>query len=108
MGEFLAAGDLFAFASRHETFGLSVAEAAVAGLPIVANGLPVLQEVLTGDAGAAALFADAAHADQLAAAISRIRTEPDLATRLAVAGSKLGERYSPVAMCAAYERLLVS
>jgi glycosyltransferase involved in cell wall biosynthesis len=108
MGEFLAAGDLFAFASRNETFGLSVAEAAVAGLPIVANTLPVLQEVLTSDDGAAALFADAEHAEQVAAAISRIMAEPGLAAKLSAAGRRLGDRYSPAAMCAAYERLLAA
>jgi D-inositol-3-phosphate glycosyltransferase len=102
MYDFLAAGDLFAFASRTETFGLSAAEAAIAGLPIVANGIPVLKEVL----GDAAVYADADRAGEMAAAITRVRTEPGLAAGLAAAGKLLAERYAPEAMCRGYEDLL--
>lgn len=102
MYDFLAAGDLFAFASRTETFGLSAAEAAIAGLPIVANGIPVLREVL----GDAAIYADADAPGEMVAAITRVRTEPGLAAGLAAGGRRLAERYSPEAMCRGYEALL--
>jgi glycosyltransferase involved in cell wall biosynthesis len=102
MYDFLAAGDMFAFASRTETFGLSAAEAAIAGLPIVANGIPVLREVL----GEAAVYADADAPGELAAAITRVRIEPGLAAGLAAAGRSLAQRYAPEAMCRSYEELL--
>jgi glycosyltransferase involved in cell wall biosynthesis len=105
--EFLAAGDVFAFASTSETFGLSVAEAAIAGLPIVANGLPVLREVLsTEDGEPAALFVENGDAAGFAEALARVAETPGLAERLAANGRQLAKRYSPAAMCLAYENLL--
>jgi glycosyltransferase involved in cell wall biosynthesis len=102
--EFLATGDLYAFASRTETFGLAVAEAAIAGLPVVSNDIAVLREVL----GDAALYADAERPQDMAAAIRRVMSEAGLAVQLTVAGRALKERYSPAAMCRAYEELLAS
>jgi glycosyltransferase involved in cell wall biosynthesis len=101
--QFLAAGDVFLFASRSETFGLSVAEAAIAGLPIVSNDLGVLREVL----GDAAIFVDADKPDQFVEGIHRIRTVPSLAEQLRAQGSLVAERYRPETMCASYEALLV-
>src|SRR4029078_9057909 len=45
--DFLKPGDVFVFPSTTETFGLSVVEAAIAGLPIISSDLPVLREVLS-------------------------------------------------------------
>lgn len=107
--EFLAAGDVYVFASLDETFGLSVAEAAIAGLPVVSSGLDVLREVLsTEDGEAAAYFAETSDAAGIGAALETLFAEPALAGRLSRAGRRLGRKYSPQAMCAAYERLLVS
>lgn len=105
--EFLAAGDLYAFASLTETFGLSVAEAAVSGLPVVVNDLDVLREVLA-DAGGepAALFADERDPAAFAAAIAEVLDNPALAERLSAAGFRLVERFSPQGMADAYEGLL--
>jgi len=108
MFEFLAAGDAYVFPSINETFGLAVAEAAVAGLPVVANGLPVLREVLSTDAGEpAAIFAEKADASEIARALGDLMRKPDLARRLADLGRGLAGRYSPATMCGGYERLLV-
>jgi glycosyltransferase involved in cell wall biosynthesis len=105
--EFLAAGDVFAFPSTSETFGLSVAEAAIAGMPVVANGLPVLREVLVTGAGEpAALFVDGGDAAGFSRALADIVDNPALAEKLAASGRELAERYSPAAMCFAYEKLL--
>lgn len=101
--EFLATGDVYVFPSRTETFGLAVAEAAIAGLPVVANRLDVLREVL----GDAAVYADADRRGELAAAIGRIRGSADLRTRLTEAGRSLAQRYSPATMTQSYEELLV-
>ena len=102
MFEFLAAGDVYVFASRTETFGLAVAEAAIAGLPVVANALEVLHEVL----GAAAIYVDADREDVLASAIQRIKDDAELRSRLSTAGRSLTKRYSPAAMTQSYEELL--
>jgi glycosyltransferase involved in cell wall biosynthesis len=106
--EFLAAGDAYVFPSMNETFGLAVAEAAIAGLPVVANGLPVLREVLSTEAGEpAALFAEDADPADIARALADLMRKPDLAGRLADLGRGLAIRYSPSAMCVGYERLLI-
>lgn len=105
--EFLAAGDVFAFPSTNETFGLSVAEAAVAGLPVVANDLSVLREVLSTSAGEpAALFVEKGDAAGFAKALADVVDDQALAERLASSGRQLADRYSPAAMCRAYENLL--
>jgi glycosyltransferase involved in cell wall biosynthesis len=104
---FLAAGDLFAFASLDETFGLSVAEAGIAGLPIVSNDLLVLREVLQDEAGqAAALFVSPPEGPGFAKAISQVLNDAKLAADLSAAGRALAVRYHPDAMCGAYEELL--
>ena len=100
--EVLAAGDVFAFASRTETFGLSAAEAAIAGLPVVANDIAVLREVL----GDAAIYVDAEQGSAVARAVRRLIAEPGKAAALAAAGRALRARYAPERMCAAYEALL--
>ena len=103
VADFLAAGDVYVFPSRTETFGLAVAEAAIAGLPVVANELEVLREVL----GDAAVYADAERPEALARAVTQLRAEPDLARSLTRAGRQLAQRYSPDLMCQSYEALLV-
>lgn len=105
--EFLATGDLFAFASTNETFGLSAAEAALAGLPLVVNDLEVLREVLvTKDGNSAAIFVDANDPDALSDAVSQVLRDENLAGRLSDAGKLLAARYSPDVMSDAYEALL--
>jgi glycosyltransferase involved in cell wall biosynthesis len=105
---FLAAGDVYAFASRHETFGLAAVEAAVAGLPVVANNIAVLREVLTARRGAAALFVDTEDAAAFAAALHRALDDAPMREALTAAGRSLAEQYSPDLMCAQYEILLVN
>ncbi|NTF44515.1 glycosyltransferase family 4 protein [Rhizobium rhizogenes] len=104
--EFLAAGDAYAFASTTETFGLAAVEAAISGMPVVTSNLPVMKEVLTTEDGeAAALFVDANKAG-IAKGLAELIAEPELAARLAAAGQRLKEQYSPARMCAGYEALL--
>lgn len=104
---FLAGLDLFAFPSAAETFGLAAAEAAQAGVPVVANDLPVLREVLEADGEACALFVDAADADAFAGAVRRVLDDPDLRARLSDTGRLLSKRYSLSAMTDAYRRLIL-
>lgn len=106
--EFLAAGDAYVFPSVNETFGLAVVEAAIAGLPVVANGLPVLREVLTGDDGnPAALFTDSPDAKSIAEALACLMNQTGLAEKLSTTGRSLSRRYSPMTMCIGYENLLL-
>lgn len=106
--EFLAAGDVFVFPSMAETFGLSVVEAAISGLPVVASNLPVLNEVLsTNDGEPAAIFATTNDAEGMAAALSEILAKPELVQRLAAAGRRLAEKYAPMKMCLRYEKLIL-
>lgn len=104
--EFLAAGDAYAFASMTETFGLAAVEAAISGLPVVTSNLPVMREVLTTEDGEpAALFVEAT-AIGIALGLADIMAKPEVAARLAAAGQRLKEQYSPARMCAGYEALL--
>jgi glycosyltransferase involved in cell wall biosynthesis len=108
IGAFLATGDVYAFPSLMETFGLAVAEAAIAGLPVVASDLEVLREVLRTEGGEpAALFTPPRDAAAFAQAIARVISERDLALHLRSAGRSLARRYSPTTMSNAYEALLV-
>lgn len=105
--DFLAAGDIFAFPSHSETFGLAAVEAAIAGVPVVASDLAVLREVLEdGDGQPAAVFADARDADGFARAISQLLSQPALVERLTAAGTALAEKYDPDRMAASYAELL--
>src|SRR5262249_40581523 len=58
VGVFLRALDVFVFPSLIETFGVAVVEAAAAGVPVVANDVEVLREVLAADGEPCALFVD--------------------------------------------------
>jgi glycosyltransferase involved in cell wall biosynthesis len=73
---------VFAFPSWYEGFGLPVLEAMACGTPVVAADNSSLPEVV-GEAG---LLVDAGSADQLAGALLRLLTDPELATALAVTG----------------------
>ena len=106
--EFLAAGDAYAFPSLTETFGLACVEAAISGLPVVANDLAVLREVLTAEDGeAAALFVEG-NATGLAKGLADLIANPELFARLSAAGRRLRDKYSPARMCAGYEALILS
>lgn len=106
IGDFLAALDVFVFPSRAETFGLAAVEAAHAGVPVVANDLPVLREVLAADGAPCALFTDADDHAAFADAVQRVLTDEDLARSLAEAGRELGRKYGLDRMIDCYSDLL--
>ena len=108
VGLFLAGLDVFVFPTLAESFGLAAVEAAQAGIPVVANDLPVLREVLAVDGEPCALFAVAADTPDFAAKIDRLFDEPDLAARNIALGRKLGAHYSVPAMVDAYAGLIRS
>jgi glycosyltransferase involved in cell wall biosynthesis len=106
IGIFLAALDCFVFPSAAETFGLAPVEAAQTGLPVVANALPVLKDVLSVEGEPCAIFVDARDRAAFAAAVRRILDDPALASRLGAAGRRLKQRYPLSAMTDAYAELI--
>ena len=106
VGTFLACLDVFVFPSRAETFGLAAVEAAHAGVPVVANDLPVLREVLSYQGAPAAVFVDASDTAMLAAAVSRVLADTALNDTLKQNAKGLRLRYSVDAMVDDYVRIL--
>ena len=105
IGDVLKTLDLFVFPSRAETFGLAAVEAGQAGIPIVANDLPVLREVLDIDGEAAAQFVDVTNQAAFAKTVSTIFTDDALAERLSFHGQQLKNKYSMNHMVDVYEKL---
>jgi glycosyltransferase involved in cell wall biosynthesis len=106
VGMFLAGLNVFVFPSTAETFGLAAVEAAQAGIPVVANDLPVLREVLTVDGQPCALFADASDPDDFGSKVDTVFQDVQRAARMAGLGRKLVGRYSVEGMVEAYAGLI--
>jgi glycosyltransferase involved in cell wall biosynthesis len=106
IGVFLAGLNAFVFPSTAETFGLAAVEAAQAGIPVVANDLPVLREVLTVGGEPCALFANAADVDDFAAKIDTIFRDHRQTAHMVALGRKLAGRYSVAGMVEAYAGLI--
>lgn len=105
IGDFLASLDVFVFPSAAETFGLAAVEAAQAGIPVIANDLPVLREVLSFEDRPAALFADAARPDDFARATVSVLEDKVLRATLRQTAQCLKSRYSVDAMVDDYVRI---
>ncbi len=106
IGVFLAGLNAFVFPSTAETFGLAAVEAAQAGIPVVANDLPVLREVLTVGGEPCALFANAVDVDDFAAKIDTIFRDHRQTAHMVALGRKLAGRYSVAGMVEAYAGLI--
>ena len=106
IGDFLGALDVFVFPSLAETFGLAVVEAAQAGIPVVANDLEVLREVLSVEGEPCALFVDVNDTQAFAEAVRRILGDRDLRTQLRSRATKLSSRYSLDTMVRRYAALI--
>lgn len=94
--------DLFVFAAKpDEGFGIAMAEAMAAGLPIVASDVPACREVL--DAGRCGLLVAPASPAALAAGIRQVLGDPVAArARAAAAHERALRLYSVPAMARAY------
>jgi glycosyltransferase involved in cell wall biosynthesis len=84
------AADAFVYPSLYEGFGLPVVEAMARGVPAIASNTSSVPEV-TGDA---ALGVDPRSVREIATALERVCTEPELAERLAASGRVRSERFS--------------
>ncbi len=83
---YLALGNVFVFPSenRLEGFGLAVAEALAAGLPVVTADMPGVREVI--EPGVEGLLAEPLIADDVAEKVRRLLDDPALARRMGAAG----------------------
>ena len=108
IGDVLKTLDLFVCPSRAETFGLAAVEAGQAGIPIVANDLPVLREVLDIDGEAAAQFADVKDPSAFANAVANILSNETVYAQLANNGRQLKNKYSLDHMVDVYEKLAMN
>jgi glycosyltransferase involved in cell wall biosynthesis len=106
VGSFLRALDVFVFPSSQETFGLAAVEAAQAGVPVVANKLDVLEEVLRFGHEPCALFVPADDTGAFASEIRRLLADPTLTATLSARGRALKGRYSVDAMADGYAALI--
>ena len=91
--ELLAAADVFAFPSRYEGFGGALVEAMALGVPVVVSDIPVLREVVDGDAGA--VLVPPADPSALARGIACVLDNPATAkTRAEHARKVFAERFT--------------
>lgn len=81
--------DLFGFPSAYEGFGVAVAEAMAVGIPVVANDISVLREVV-GDAG---VLIDVENTETFTEAMDALIQNEGRRRALATAGQERIERY---------------
>ncbi len=104
---YLAAGDAFAITSLHEPLGNVCFEGWGAGVPTVASRAEGPSFAMRD--GIDALLVDKGDADQLAAALKRLRDESDLRATLVAGGREaLAMRFSEDAITGAYLQLFRS
>jgi L-malate glycosyltransferase len=103
---FLKALDVFVFPSLAETFGLAVAEAAQAGVPVVANELAVLRDVLAVEGEPCALLVDVNDANAFAQAVRRLLNDAEFRETLSTRAARLAHRFSLQAMTGRYTVLI--
>jgi glycosyltransferase involved in cell wall biosynthesis len=103
---FLRALDVFVFPTLAEMFPIAVIEAADAGVPVVANDIKPVREVLEVDGMPCALFVDAADTEAFASAVQRVLNDRQLRDQLTGRGRKLSQVYSLDAMVDRFAALI--
>jgi glycosyltransferase involved in cell wall biosynthesis len=97
---YLALADIFVFPSQNrlEGFGLAVAEAMAAGLPVVIADMPGVREVI--EPGVEGLLAEPLIASDVAAKVRQILEHPELARGMGMAARRRAEERYGVATVA--------
>ena len=85
-----SAADLFLYPSNQEAFPIPITEAMTCGTPIVTSRANGLLEI----AGDAALLVNPDDADEIAAAVQRVLSDPALASQLSAAGLQRSTMFS--------------
>jgi glycosyltransferase involved in cell wall biosynthesis len=106
IGTFLRSLDVFVFPSLAETFGLAAVEAAQAGVPVVANDLEILREVLAVDGEPCAAFVNACDPDAFANVVRTVLADKEARAVLISRARSLADRYSLDAMIRQYADLI--
>jgi glycosyltransferase involved in cell wall biosynthesis len=81
--------DLFVLATRHETYGMAVAEALARGLPVISTSTGAIPQLVGDHAG---LLVPPGDASALARAVSRVLGDDQLRARLASGARRAAER----------------
>jgi glycosyltransferase involved in cell wall biosynthesis len=103
IGNLLNAADVFVIPSNWETFGLAAVEAAMYGVPVVANDIPVFREVLRETS---TRFVDASDPVRFAAAIEECLSD-SVARQARAKAPSVQERFSEAQMMRAYLQIIV-
>src|SRR5690606_17334459 len=98
--DWMERASIFALPARHEPFGLAALEAAQCGCALVLGDIESQREVW--DDGA--LFVAPDDSGELAATLRRLIDDSALRASMAARAFARAQRYSPVAMAAAYAR----
>ena len=100
----MAEMDMLVAPSRREGFGLAVAEAMMAGLPVVASRVGGLPEVV--EEGTTAVLVDPGEVADLSAAVVKLAGDGELRQRMGQAGRKRAIRlFSPEKAAASFAQL---
>jgi glycosyltransferase involved in cell wall biosynthesis len=89
-----------------EGFGRSTAEAQAAGVPVVATSIGATPELI--EDGQSGLLVRPGDASALAAAVSRVMSDPILSSRLRAGGIAASERYRPETHAGAIESVYLA
>ena len=101
----LRAGTIFVLSSRHEGFGIALAEAMACGLPAVAFRCPCGPDEIVRD-GADGLLVPPEDVEALGAAMARLMGDEDLRERLAGRAAEASERFSAARFLDRWEGLI--
>ena len=82
--------DLYLYPSNLEAFPIPITEAMACGTPIITSRANGLEEI----AGSAAILINPDNPDEIADAVQRVLTSPELQTRLSAAGLERSQRFS--------------